>query len=330
MSIVYNVKKDWDFVILVTGDRTVRTGKSVLAMTVSAFLVYCLRKMKVVADWNIDHIFFSSSKAVSEALHMKKHSVIMYDEGREALASNKLFTDTQKDLMDYFAECGQLNHIFIIVLPDFFNLIEEMAIARSEVLLNVYRKDVKIEKDLFNDGVMRKLVRFDRGQFEFFNRYQKQKLYDKAKAIRVKSYGLIKANFLGDFKEQYTVPEADYRAKKKEWLKRFKERKDSELKVRPTDVFRDHIIISLHNEGKSSMEIMQYLIKTYNYQIRDASIRRIVNKLTNKAKIDQYEEAELDVPLPVHSQRTKCPNEADGAEREERGKSDSLQDSELD
>jgi len=33
-SLAYNVQKDWDFVIMITGDRTVRVGKSVLAMTV--------------------------------------------------------------------------------------------------------------------------------------------------------------------------------------------------------------------------------------------------------------------------------------------------------
>ena len=48
----------------------------------------------------------------------------------------------QQDLLDFFAECGQLNQVFVIVAPDFFKLSEEIAVARSEYLINVYRKDI--------------------------------------------------------------------------------------------------------------------------------------------------------------------------------------------
>ncbi|GAG54524.1 unnamed protein product, partial [marine sediment metagenome] len=198
-SICYNLKKDWDFILLVTGDRTVRTGKSVLAMTVCAYLSMTLNKMKIKSDFSLDNIFFSSRKMLSDVLKFRKHSIVMYDEGRESLSSTKMFTDIQKDILDYFAECGQLNHIFVVVLPDYFGLVEEMAVARSEFLLNVYRTNTKLITDAFKTGEKIPIVRFDRGRFEFFNRSTKRKLYDKARATRMRSYGLQKATLIGRF-----------------------------------------------------------------------------------------------------------------------------------
>jgi len=277
-SLAYNIKKDWDFVILVTGNRSVRTGKSVLALTIGAYLTSALNRMGIDSKWSTDNVFFSSKFAISDALKMPKHSIIVYDEGREALASSKSFTDAQKDILDYFAECGQLNHIFIIVLPDYFNLVEEIAVARAEILVNVFRTEKRIEKDIFNDGVLRPVVKFERGSFGFYNRDQKKKLYDKAKAIRVKSYGLITWNFPGDFINQYTIDENEYRNKKKEWLKRFQERKREVIKLSPMDVFRDRIIMQLHNEKKNAKEIQAFLINEYKYEITDRYIQKIIKK----------------------------------------------------
>ncbi len=284
-SICYNLKKDWDFILLITGDRTVRTGKSVFGMVICVYLAYTLNRMKTKSDFSLDNIFFSSRKMLSDVLKYPPHSIVMYDEGRESLSSTKMFTDIQKDILDYFAECGQLNHIFIVILPDFFSLVEEMAVARSELLLNVYRTNTNIMRDVFRTGEKMPIVRFDRGRFEFFNRSDKQKLYDKARATRIRSYGLHKATFIGRFTNQYPVDEKEYRRKKKEWLTRFKERKEAEMKVRKTDIFRDKIIIEEHNKGKKSNEIKDLLLKDYKYEINDASIRRIIRKLAQKREI---------------------------------------------
>ena len=58
-SVAYNVEDDWDVVILVTGNRTVRTGKSVMAMTIAAFIAHLLKKMKINEDaFKGENIFF--------------------------------------------------------------------------------------------------------------------------------------------------------------------------------------------------------------------------------------------------------------------------------
>lgn len=292
-SIAYNLKKDWDFVIIITGDRTVRTGKSVLAMTICTYLAYVMNRLKIPTDYTGKNIFFDSKKAMSEALSMPKHSIIHYDEGRDALASSKYLAPVQKDMLDYFAECGQLNHVFVIVLPDFFGLSEEISVPRSEFLINVYRKEVKARVNLFKDGEMHPIVKFKRGQFEFFSRSKKASLYDKAKAWKKKNYGLVKANFIGSFVNQYTIDESEYRRKKKDWLKRFKERKKLEKKPEKTDVIRDKIIHELHKEGKSSTEIRDLLKKEYDYECTSRWINILIAKIL-KQKLKREASAVLE------------------------------------
>ena len=281
ISLVYNMKKDWDFVIIITGDRTVRTGKSTLAMTICAFLAYCMQRMKIDSDYNLDNVFFDSSEMLKQSLNTKKHTIIHYDEGRESLASTKYLSPIQNTLLDYFAECGQSNNIFVIVLPDFFGLTEEIAVPRSEILINVYRTDTKIMADVLNEGEKIPVVRFDRGRFEFFNRYKKQALYDKARQWRKKNYGLVKANFIGSFTDQFPINKREYIKKKTMWFKRFGERRKQKAPAK-TDIFRDRVLLKLHRDGKTSKEISESLKNDYEYEIGDSWVRKILVKLKEK------------------------------------------------
>lgn len=227
-TLIYNVKKDYDFVILITGDRTVRVGKSVLAMTICAYLSMKMNSIKMENRYEIKDIYFDNKDMMAEAFKKPKYHINHYDEGREGLAANKAMKSMQQDLLDFFAECGQLNHIFVIVAPDFFKLSEEIAVARSEFLINVYRKETPKMIDLYKTGKKIPVVSLDRGRFEFFSRKRKQTLYDKATSTRRKSYGLVKADFTGSFSNQYPLGEEEYREAKKEALSRFTEKKEKE------------------------------------------------------------------------------------------------------
>lgn len=234
MSIAYNVKNDHDFIIVITGDRTVRVGKSVMGLVVCAFLAFCLKKLDLNDNaFGIDNVYFDNQTMLKKAITSPPYTIHQYDEGREGLAASKYMKDFQKDLMDFFAECGQLKNIFVIVLPDFFELKEDIAVARSEFLINVYRKDTKIlidgKKFGFPDEKI-PITRLDRGQFEFFSRKKKAVLYDVAKSKHQKRYNLIKCNFYGKFTNQYPVDEAEYREKKRKALLRFVEKKKDEKK----------------------------------------------------------------------------------------------------
>ena len=76
VSLVYNIKNDWDFVILITGDRTVRVGKSVLAQTVCAFLALTMQKFGLKSDFTDKDIYFDNRKMIEESIRIAiDHSV---------------------------------------------------------------------------------------------------------------------------------------------------------------------------------------------------------------------------------------------------------------
>ncbi len=98
-TLIYNVKKDWDFVILISGDRMVRTGKSVLAMQIGAYIA-----TKLETKFDLDHVFFDSQSMIDAAQELPKNSVILYDEARESLAANKAAKDLEKNLANRYSK----------------------------------------------------------------------------------------------------------------------------------------------------------------------------------------------------------------------------------
>ena len=270
-TLIHNVSKDWDFIIIITGDRMVRIGKSVLAQAIAAYLAWRLK-----TEWGLDHIFFDSEAMIDAAQRFPKNSVLVYDEARESLAISKTYMRVQQDIIDFFTECGQLNHIFILVLPDFFELKEPVAVGRSELLINVYRKEVDTMIDMYNDGKKIPVVRYDRGQFEFFNRKTKAKLYDISKSTGRKTYGLVEAGFLGDFGDFYTVDKAEYIKKKAESLSRFRERQAE--KRSKTDIIRDKLVMRMLSMGLTHKKIVEQFAEEYEYDMALKTVYNIIKR----------------------------------------------------
>ena len=276
-TMLYNIKKDWDFIILITGDRMVRVGKSVLAQIISAYLAYRLAMIKEYTTdksngkilnkdaYTIHDIHFDNKEMMDAAFKKPKYSIDHYDEGREGLAANKAMGQMQKDLIDFFTECGQMNHIFVIVAPDFFDLKEDMAVARSEILINVYRKSENKMMDIYNEGEKIPVTVFSRGHFEFFSRKKKAMLYDSYRTSRRKWYGAVKCDFLGDFTNQYPIGEEEYRQKKRDSLARFQQKKEDEKKQKEgvrdqrMRMQRDKMVEMLHKDGVPIKEIAEIL-----------------------------------------------------------------------
>lgn len=279
-SFVYNIKHDWDFIIIISGDRMVRVGKSTMGQIIAGYISYrlvdCLKLGK--EHFNIDHIYFDSRKMTRDAMKRPRYSISIYDEGREGLSTARQYDEWQKDLLDYFAECGQLNHVFIIILDDFFGLPEQVSVGRSECLVNVYRDEKPIMTDLFGEGKI-PIIRYDRGQIQFFNRREKQLLYDIAKAKRMKSYTLVKTTVPPlDFTRQWLVDEEEYKKKKLEYLKKRADKHEGS-KARATDIFRDKIIWQLDQQGATTNEIYEHLKKHYEYEVTTRHIRRILHRI---------------------------------------------------
>jgi len=276
-TLIYNVKDDYDFVLVITGDRSVRVGKSVLAMTVCAYLSQGLARVGKANRYEIEDIYFDNVDMMKGAFKKPPYHVNHYDEGREGLAANKAMKTMQHDLLDFFAECGQLNHIFVIVAPDFFKLNEEIAVARSEYLINVYRKDTPKMVDLYKTGEKIPVVKLQRGQFEFFDRKRKQNLYDKSKSTMRKNYGIVKANFVGSFTDQYPLGEEEYRKAKKDALARFTKKKDDEKNKETSRDRKYKTMINALAKGVDRQKLFEIAEET---GLPKESIYRLNNKIT--------------------------------------------------
>jgi len=164
------------------------------------------------------------------------------DEARESLAASKSAQQVQQNMLDFYAECGQLRNISVLVLPDFFELKEIMSVARSEILLNVSRETSVVHKDFMGDGVKRPIVMFKRGTFRLYNREAKSMMYDIFRTSRQKNYNCVRPTFpAGSFENQYPLDENKYRKMKEEALARFKER-HSKAKENKKDLAKDKLI----------------------------------------------------------------------------------------
>lgn len=263
-SCIFNIKisktGDWDIMIIITGDRMVRTGKSTLAQLIGAYFSY-----RLGVPYTIKDLYFDSKKMVCEAINKPKFSINHYDEAKRALSVTKRMKDVQGDLIDYYAESGQLNQINLIILPDFFDLKEEIAVARSEFLLNVYRGEEKIMKDIYQEGQKIPIVKWSRGFFSFFNRTGKAILYDRYRSNHAKNYFSTPANFNGAFEDFDIIPKVDYAAAKLEALKDYQNKeKEKHISLRDEKykTQRNQLILMASKLGASDDQIAKYLGST--------------------------------------------------------------------
>ena len=213
--------KDWDVVGIVSGSGLVRVGKSVKAMQTAAFIAWRIAGGKVIADENgntvkiipptkplnfsLDNVVFDPEELMEKARKFPMNSVFVYDEGRAGLDSKRAMESINKGMEDFFQECGQYNHVIIIVLPDFFKLHADYAVTRSMFLINV-----EVNK------------KWERGFFQFFNRNQKEWLFNlgKKKMGSNQKYRAAKGNFYGKFTTWFPFDLEEYKRRKKEALKK--------------------------------------------------------------------------------------------------------------
>jgi len=218
------LSKSWDVVGIVSGHGKVRIGKSTLALQIAFYIAWILAGGKVIADENgnaievippkrklnfsLDNIVFSPDELMKQAQKLPPGSVLVYDEGRSGLDSARAMESINKGMQDFFQECGVLGHVIIIVLPSFFKLHEDYAIARSLFLVDVYADK-----------------KFNRGFFNFYNENQKEWLYylGKKKVGISAKYSSAKASFFGTFTSWMGVDKEAYEQKKKDAIKKKRE-----------------------------------------------------------------------------------------------------------
>ena len=238
------LSKSWDCVGIVSGHGKVRIGKSTLASQVCFYLAWLLAggEMGLGEDGKAfvskfptkkvrfelkENVVFSaeSLQETAQKLYDKygKNQVILYDEGRQGLDSARAMESINKGMEDFFQECGFMGHVIIIVLPSFFKLHEDYAVARSLFLI-----------DAFADK------KFDRGFFNFYNEHQKELLYffGKKKLGATAKYRSANESFWGRFTKWLPFDKDEYEMLKKEELsKKRRTRRQKNLQIQRDFLF---------------------------------------------------------------------------------------------
>ena len=203
------------------------THNSTMAQQIGYFLAWLLAGGKMNRDlqtnkWYVsspvkkeirfnlkENLVFSPQELMDKAasLYKKygKNQVIIYDEGRAGLDSARAMQAINKIMQDFFQECGQYGHVILIVLPNFFKLHEDYAVARSLFLVDVYA-----DKNL------------NRGFFDFYNERKKEWLFFNGKkkiGTSLKYIGTY-PNFHGRFTKFLPLDEKEYNQAKKEALQK--------------------------------------------------------------------------------------------------------------
>ena len=213
-TIINNMRDDWNFNILITGHGKTRIGKSMFAQQVGYYVSYNLG-----VPFTLNNEVFSGSELISTAKRLPKNSVIIYDEAKAELDAKRAMEGIQKDLMQFFAECGKYNHLIILVLPDYFDLNSTIALNASEFLIDITRQSTPM---VDQNNPLKSYMKFDRGFYDFYNDDRKRQLYIEGK-MRFRRYLPRLRNFWGAFDKCWILDEVAYNAKKSEYLNKARE-----------------------------------------------------------------------------------------------------------
>ncbi len=205
------LEKKWDVVGIVSGHGKVGVGKSTMAGQTGFYIawrlaggeVVCNEKNQVIKiipptkplNFSLENVVFTAEDLMKKAEILPKNSVIIYDEGRSGLDSASAMTAINKAMAEFFQRCRVYHHVIIIVLPSFFKLHEDYAVARSLFLIDTFADE-----------------NFNRGFFSLYNERQKEKLFffGKKRIGVTAKYAAAKWSLWGKFSKWVPWDEAEY------------------------------------------------------------------------------------------------------------------------
>lgn len=237
-----NIKNDWDFTIIITGNGEVRVGKSMLGMQIACYWAYQLEKLyNIKVPYDVKQNFcFEGNNLIRIGNYLGQNfpfSPLIFDEAGADLEGRKTMQSSTQAVLDFYRECGQYNMLNILILPEFFDLPKGIALNRSVFLLDVGYSSDK-ETGLFT-----------RGYFKFFSRRAKKWLYIKGK--KNLDYNASGYDFNGRFYRFYPIDEQEYKKVKQEALSRRETKKRSKFMLQ-----RDALIYLLCGEKINRKSIM--------------------------------------------------------------------------
>jgi len=283
------IKKDWDVVGIISGSGLVRVGKSRQAIQVGAFIAWSIAGGKVIADENgnaikvippkkdlnfsLDNVVFSPEELMEKARKFPKNSVFIYDEGRAGLDSKRAMESINKGMEDFFQECGVYNHVILIVLPDFFKLHYDYSITRSMFLI-----DVNVNK------------KWERGFFKFYNRNQKEWLFNlgKKKMGVIGKYSAASCSFYGRFTSWFPFSDEEYNARKKAALEKKEITRFQKRYKRQRDVA---LYLYKKKTKKTNADIAEEMSEVCEFEIKPQVIKEgILDIQKRKGEFKEYKE----------------------------------------
>lgn len=293
------LNKGYDCIGIISGMSKVRIGKSTLAIgTVGSYIAWLLaggfvkchqeikeNKQVWIIDkikqptkkinWNLqENVCFSAEDLQRTAFKLYnkygKNQVIVYDEGRQGLDSARAMESINKGMEDFFQTCGFMGHVILIVLPNFFKLHEDYAVARSLFLINVYADK-----------------KYNRGYFSFYNEEQKEKLFyfgKKRIGVRAK-YTSANHNFWGKFSSWFPFDKDEYENLKEIAMKKARLKK-THIKFKKQ---RDACMFLLKKYAEmSSNDISRELSITSGTKVSSRMVRFAISGIT-KQKVEEVD-----------------------------------------
>jgi hypothetical protein len=261
-----NVRDDWDFVIIISGEGEVRVGKSVLAQQIGQYWTQQINeKYNLDIPFNLkDNIVFNGADLIKKGNELGvKHpySCLIFDEAGADLEGIKAMRYTTQAVRDFLRECGQYNLLTILVLPEYFDLPKGIALSRSSCLINVYWIGD-------NEG------RMNRGFFKYYSRPNKKNLYLRGK--KDLNYNAWKQDFFGNFDNVFTLPEKEYRELKRKALKSREKMSSKELRWR--EWLRAAVLLLVDVFNLSYRELADKMNEVGKVRISHMAIGRIINR----------------------------------------------------
>jgi len=288
------LKKGYDCIGIISGMSKVRIGKSTMAIGSTGSyiawrlaggridchqenknnkLVWVIDKMKMperqIHFTRKENVCFSAEDLQEMAFRLYKkygkNQVIVYDEGRQGLDSARAMESINKGMEDFFQTCGFMGHVILIVLPNFFKLHEDYAVARSLFMINVYT-----DKN------------YNRGYFSFYNEEQKERLFffgKKRIGVRAK-YSAASHNFWGKFSSWFPFDKDDYEKAKEMAMKKARQKK-SNIKYKKQ---RDACMFLLKKFAEmSSIDISRELSVISATKISERMVRYAISGITKQS-----------------------------------------------
>lgn len=263
-TLCYNLERDWQFAIIISGDSKVRIGKSMLGQQIAYYIAYKLNR-----PFDLNNIFFSG-KALKEAALKVRGGVFVLDESRADFAAPKTLREETQELIDFFNISGMFNHFIVLILPDFFDLTKTIAIGHTKYLLNCFIKETSAKYN--GDDVLE----YERGYFDFYGERAKKKLYIYGK--KEHNYSAVGHNFWGSFNKYWIVDENEYNQKKYDFIIGF-DTKDVPLKKRTQKWFdtRSALLYHLNKIMNVSQVDIINILRTYGIEANQAEISSVIN-----------------------------------------------------